>query len=41
MTQGPHTLTWTPSNRLPKGHYFFRVQADGGNATSGKLVLVR
>jgi hypothetical protein len=41
MTQGAHTLTWTPSDRLPKGHYFFRVQADGGNATSGKLVLVR
>ena len=41
MSKGAHTVTWTPSNRLPKGHYFFRVQSDDGRATSGKLVLVR
>jgi len=41
MSKGPHTLTWAPSNSLPKGQYFFRVQSDDGHATSGKLVLVR
>ena len=41
MSQGAHTVTWTPSGNLPKGQYFFRVQSDDGHATSGKLVLVR
>jgi FlgD Ig-like domain len=41
MNRGEHALTWSPSRRLPTGPYFFRVEAEGGFSSSGKLVLVR
>jgi hypothetical protein len=41
MTKGVHTVTWTPSRSLPTGSYFLRVESEGGQTSSAKLVLVR
>jgi len=41
MAKGPHSVRWTPSEDLPTGQYFFRVQSESGPATTGKLILVR
>jgi hypothetical protein len=41
MTKGLHTITWTPSGKIPTGHYFFKIEDEKGQSTGGKLVLVR
>jgi flagellar hook assembly protein FlgD len=40
-SRGVHRISWSPKGSLPAGSYFFRVAADGGTTTSGKLVVVR
>ena len=41
MVKGLNSITWAPSRSLPTGQYFFKIETEKGQSTSGKLVLVR
>ncbi|HJS73298.1 MAG TPA: T9SS type A sorting domain-containing protein, partial [Vicinamibacteria bacterium] len=41
MTKGLNSITWAPSRNLSTGQYFFKIETEQGQFTSGKLVLVR